>query len=222
MRCGRRYALTFLALLLASASLWAFPGRGGAEPVIAPLPSVTMEAPIEEAASPKMPSGTASSETSDELRSSLKAAAEIADKPVIIGGGKSELSIVLDSLEEKLETAEASREAKDAEIAELKEALADAEAETGSKAYIMADGVIGFDADAFSVDSIISSGFIDRCIVEDYVFIRINNYRAVDMEAAGSIFIAWISIFERSLRTDCGISDHVCIAAMIIPQCHEE
>ena len=147
MRCGRRYALTFLALLLASASLWAFPGRGGAEPVIAPLPSVTMEAPIEEAASPKMPSGTASSETSDELRSSLKAAAEIADKPVIIGGGKSELSIVLDSLEEKLETAEASREAKDAEIAELKEALADAEAETGSKAYIMADGVIGFDTD---------------------------------------------------------------------------
>ena len=150
MRCGKRYVLIFLALLVASCSLWAFPGRGEAETeAIAPSPIVMMEEPTEEAESQKTISGTPSeiisTEQNSSQKNSLEKAVAIADSgSLLIGSKYDELLFNLNEAQKDAEAAEKASAEKDEEIAELKEDLADAEKETGTKAYLMLDGIIGF------------------------------------------------------------------------------
>ena len=151
MRCGRKYAIFFLALLLASSSLWAFPGRGEAVPETSPVTvaAVAMtEEPTAEAPAQNAGSGTVSEETSnghnDSLKNSVKEAQKIVETSMVVGG-KSELELVLDTIAEKTEAAEASSAEKDTEIADLREKLYDAEKEGGTKAYLMLDGIVGFE-----------------------------------------------------------------------------
>ena len=135
MRCGRRSSLIFLALLLASASLWAFPGRGGAEPAAAA--AITMTEATPEAEPQRTGSGEASETTSKEprgsLKDSVKEAREIVDGTVMVGG-KGELELVLETIADKTAAAEKASAAKDAEISDLKARLAEALADLGYEA----------------------------------------------------------------------------------------
>lgn len=150
MRCGRRYALIFLALLLVCSSLWAFPGRGEEKTkTTAPQITVTVMEPTAEAESQKDTSGTPSETISTEQNSlqknSLEKAVEIADSgSLLIGSKYDELLFNLNEAQKDKDAAEKASEEKDAEIANLKEDLAEAEKETGAKAYLMLDGIIGF------------------------------------------------------------------------------
>ena len=134
-----------MALLLASSSLWAFPGRGEAEEPALEEPIAIAEEPTQAPEPQRTGSGEASKPTSGEPRSSLEKAQRIVDSAsTIVVGGKSELELVLDTLEGQIEAAEESSKAKDAEIDALRKDLAKAERESGTKAYLMLDGIVGF------------------------------------------------------------------------------
>ncbi len=153
-KCGKRLSLIFSVFFLASLSLWAFPGRGVKEEVpVMPMgateaqASVIQEEPIQAAELPKMPSGTESSTTSEEPKSSsIEKAQIIADKGgLILGERQDELKLILSDLADDIATAQMASEAKDSEIEALRADLAEAEESTGSKAYIMLDGIMGFE-----------------------------------------------------------------------------
>ena len=149
MRCGRKLSLILLALLLVCSSLWAFPGRGEKEAVIVQSPTVTTTELMQEAELQKNTSGTLSEDISTEQNSSqknsLEKAVEIADSgSLLIGSKYDELLFNLNEAQKDKDAAEKASEEKDAEIANLKEDLAEAEKETGTKAYLMLDGIIGF------------------------------------------------------------------------------
>ena len=158
MRCGKRLSLLLSVFFLASLSLWAFPGREAREepPVTAgrEAPSADMtEVPMPEAESQKMPSGTESGTISEKQESlpqaensSLEKVKKIAeDGGLIVGTRRDELQAVIDDLASDIAVAEEASKAKDDEIASLKEDLAEAEEATGTKPYLMLDGVIGFE-----------------------------------------------------------------------------
>lgn len=158
MRCGKRLSLLLSVFFLASLSLWAFPGREAREepPVTAVIeaPSADMtEVPMPEAESQKMPSGTESGTISEKQESlpqaensSLEKVKKIAeDGGLIVGTRRDELQAVIDDLASDIAVAEEASKAKDDEIASLKEDLAEAEEATGTKPYLMLDGVIGFE-----------------------------------------------------------------------------
>lgn len=150
MRCGRKLSLILLALLLACSSLWAFPGRGEKEAVIVQSPTVTTTELIQEAELQKNTSGTPSEDISTEQNSlqknSLEKAVEIVDSgSILIGSKYDELLFNLDAAQKDAAAAEKASAEKDREIASLKDDLAKAEKETGTKAYIMLDGILGFE-----------------------------------------------------------------------------
>lgn len=150
MKCGRKLSLICLVLLLASSSLWAFPGRGEEKETLTEAPSIVMtEELTKEAELPSNTSGivleTISPEQKSLQKNSLEKAVEIADShSLIIGSKYDELIFNLNEAQKDKEAIEKSSAAKDSEIADLKEALAEAESETGTKAYMMMEGIIGF------------------------------------------------------------------------------
>lgn len=78
--------------------------------------------------------------------SSLEKVKKIAeDGGLIVGTRRDELQAVIDDLASDIAVAEEASKAKDDEIASLKEDLAEAEEATGTKPYLMLDGVIGFE-----------------------------------------------------------------------------
>lgn len=194
MRCGKRLSLIFLALLLASASLWAFPGRGGekaAELTSEPATVMTME-PTEEAESQKTISGTPSETTSTELsdsqKNSLEKAVAIADSgSILIGSKYDELLFNLTEAQKDAAIAEKASEEKDAEIASLKKDLAKAEKETGTKAYIMFDGIIGFEnmIPQFGVSASLGTRLGNSLMLEvgaDYMIGGMNGYNQFSLD----------------------------------------
>ena len=149
MKCGKRLNLICLVLLAASLSLWAFPGRGEEEAVIAPSLTVMTTVPMQEAESQKITSGTPSENTSVEQSgsqtNSLERAVEITESgSLLIGSKYDELLFNLTEAQKEVKAAKEASVAKDEEIATLKDDLAKAESETGTKAYVMLDGILGF------------------------------------------------------------------------------
>lgn len=150
MKCGRKSSLIFLVLLVASYSLWAFPGRAEEKIVTPPPTTVTMTEQTGEAGLQKTISGTPSEDTSAEpsnlQRNSLEKAVEIADSGSLLVGSKyDELLFNLSEAQKDAASAERAAKAKDSEIRDLKDALVRAERETGTKVYVMIDGVLAFD-----------------------------------------------------------------------------
>lgn len=197
MRCGKRLSLIFAVLLLASFSLWAFPGRTKAEAVSPAIETAvqeetTAEAPIQEAESQKMPSGNGSEAMPEEQlsspTSSIAKAAEIADKGgLIIGEKQKELQMVIEMLESDIATAEEASKAKDEEIVKLRDDLAKAEDETGTKAYLMLDGIVGFEAGIpqFGAGITVGTRIGNSIMVElgaDYMIGGMNGYNQFDID----------------------------------------
>lgn len=150
MRCGRKSSLILLAFLAVCSSLWAFPGRAEEKAVIVPSPTVTTTEPMQEAELQKNTSGTLSEtilpEQNSSQKRSLEKAVEIADSgSLLIGSKYDELLFNLDAAQKDADAAEKASAEKDKEIAALKEDLAKAENETGTKPYLMLDGIVGFD-----------------------------------------------------------------------------
>ena len=194
MRCGKRLSLIFLALLLASASLWAFPGRGGekaAELTAEPVTVTTME-PTEEAESQKITSGTPSetisTEPSGQQKNSLEKAVAIADSGSFLVGSKfDELLFNLTEAQKDSEAAEIASAEKDAEIAALKDDLAEAEKETGTKAYIMVEGILGFETGIpqFGTGVTLGTRIGNSLMVElgaDYMIGGLNGYNQFSLD----------------------------------------
>lgn len=192
MRCGKRLSLIFLALLLASASLWAFPGRGETETVTVQSPTVTTTELMQEAESQKTTSGTPSEITSTELsdsqRNSLEKAVAIADSgSILIGSKYDELLFNLTEAQKDAAVAEKASDEKDAEIASLKKDLAKAEKETGTKAYIMFDGIIGFEntIPQFGVSASLGTRLGNSLMLEvgaDYMIGGMNGYNQFSLD----------------------------------------
>ena len=150
MRCGRKSSLILLALLAVCSSLWAFPGRAEEKAVIVPSPTVTTTEPMQEAELQKNTSGTLSEtilpEQNSSQKRSLEKAVEIADSGSLLVGSKyDELLFNLSEAQKDAASAERAAKAKDSEIRDLKDALVRAERETGTKVYVMIDGVLAFD-----------------------------------------------------------------------------
>ncbi len=136
----------FCVLFLALLPLAAWPiGQAEAkkEPLVTEeVPSDMTEEAIPEEQSLKELSGTASENTwTDPSNSRLKAR----EGKRLTGDEALELYFNLAEAEDEYKAAREASEAKDAEIAGLKAELAEAEEETGSKAYVMLDGIIGFE-----------------------------------------------------------------------------
>ena len=197
MRCGKRLSLIFAVLLLASFSLWAFPGRTKAEAVSPAIEAAvqeetTAEEPTQEAEPQKMPSGTGSGTMPEEQlsspTSSIAKAAEIADKGgLIIGEKQKELQMVIEMLESDIATAEEASKAKDEEIVKLRDDLAKAEDETGTKAYLMLDGIVGFEAGIpqFGAGITVGTRIGNSIMVElgaDYMIGGMNGYNQFDID----------------------------------------
>lgn len=197
MRCGKRLSLIFAVLLLASFSLWAFPGRTKAEAVSPAIEAAvqeetTVEEPIQEAEPQKMPSGTGSGTMPEEQlsspTSSIAKAAEIADKGgLIIGEKQKELQMVIEMLESDISVAEEASKAKDEEIVKLRDDLAKAEDETGTKAYLMLDGIVGFEAGIpqFGAGITVGTRIGNSIMVElgaDYMIGGMNGYNQFDID----------------------------------------
>lgn len=197
MRCGKRLSLIFAVLLLASFSLWAFPGRAKAVAVSPAIETAvqeetTAEEPIQEAEPQKMPSGTGSGAMPEEQlsspTSSIAKAAEIADKGgLIIGEKQKELQMVIEMLESDISVAEEASKAKDEEIVKLRDDLAKAEGETGTKAYLMLDGIVGFEAGIpqFGAGITVGTRIGNSIMVElgaDYMIGGMNGYNQFDID----------------------------------------
>lgn len=140
-------ALLACSLLLSSAllPLGAWPmlqEEDGVEMICTPQITVTTEELTAEAESQKSTSGTVSKDTLEEPSRSLGKAQE---GKRLSGDEALELYLAIAEATDEAKAARASSEAKSAEIAELKARLAKAEEETGSKPYLMLDGVIGID-----------------------------------------------------------------------------
>lgn len=134
-----------LLLLLALPQLGAWPisQAGGKEDLSAvSAPTAMMEEPTAEEPLQSKPSGTASNLISEEQLNSLEKAQE---GRKLNGSESLELYFLLDETKAQVAVARKASEAKDAEIADLKSRLAEAEEETGSKAYLMLDGTVGFE-----------------------------------------------------------------------------
>lgn len=141
-------ALLACSLLLSSALLplgaWPMLQESGKEEVICTeqttvmTSELTAEEPLQ-----NEPSGTALKDTSEEQPSSLGKAQE---GKRLSGDEALELYLAITEASREAKAARESSEAKSAEIAELKARLAKAEEETGSKPYLMLDGIVGIDS----------------------------------------------------------------------------
>lgn len=133
----------FFVLFLAQLPLGAWPMRQAekTEEKIE-VPTATMAEPTAEEASQNVSSGTASRDILTEQLSSLSKAEE---GKRLNGDEATELYLAIVEARDEVAAARKASEAKDAEIAELKTRLGSAEEETGTKAYMMLDGIAGFD-----------------------------------------------------------------------------
>ena len=112
------------------------------EPIVIEAPIATTEAPTAEEQSQNELSGTTLNDTSTEPSPSL----EKAEAGRRLNGDEAlELYFTLVEARGEVKAARASSEAKSAEIADLKARLAAAEEEAGTKAYLMLDGIVGFE-----------------------------------------------------------------------------
>ncbi len=134
----------FFVLFLALLPLAAWPMQRAEikeEPIEIETPTAMTEKPIAEESLQNKPSGTASESISTE-QSSLLTKAEEGRR--LNGDESQELYFTLVEARDEAAAAREASEAKDAEITDLKARLASAEEETGTKAYLMVDGIIGF------------------------------------------------------------------------------
>ena len=141
----RKLSIFCLVLLLASFSLWAFPGRVIGSQETRPIDTLDQEAQEEEQRTDYGTQGESISiglPTSSEVQRASEKAAE----------GKrlssDEVSLILGELEAAQSDFEALRKAseeKDAEIDDLARENARLKDETGTKAYLMLDGILGFE-----------------------------------------------------------------------------
>lgn len=145
-RLFRALLAGFFVLFLALLPLGAWPTlqEGAREDAISISEITAMRESEETAEEPSQsaPSGTVSKATSTEQLDSLLKAA---DGRRLNGDEATELYLTLVEARDEVKVARASSEAKSAEIADLKARLAAAEEEAGTKAYLMLDGIVGFE-----------------------------------------------------------------------------
>lgn len=136
------FSVLFLALLPLGA--WPMLQGGAGEELrhMETITAMTAEPTVEEQ-SQSMLSGEASIIISEEQPNSLERAQE---GKRLSGDEALELYLILAEAADEARTAESISEAKSAEISELKARLAKAEDETGTKAYMILDGLVGFEA----------------------------------------------------------------------------
>ena len=141
----RKLWIFCLVLLLASFSLWAFPGRVTGSQETRPIDTLDQEAQEEEQRTDygtQVESISIGLPTSSEVQRASEKAAE----------GKrlsaDEVALILDELDAARSDFEALRktsEEKDATIDDLARENARLKDETGTKAYLMLDGIVGFE-----------------------------------------------------------------------------
>lgn len=141
----RKLWIFCLVLLLASFSLWAFPGRVTGSQETRPIDTLDQEAQEEEQRTDygtQVESISIGLPTSSEVQRASEKAAE----------GKrlsaDEVALILDELDAARSDFEALRktsEEKDAAIDDLARENARLKDETGTKAYLMLDGIVGFE-----------------------------------------------------------------------------
>ena len=179
----RRLSIFLLALLVASFSLWAFPGRvtGFSEEE----PIVTIEEPIAEELPLSKPSGIESETTSKGLAKSLE---KLQTEKRIDGEDLEELKMTLSQVQDDIEILHTASVAKDEEIHNLKADLADAEEAKGTKGYLIVSGIMGFDdvmLPEFGVGLTIGTRIGDHLMVQlgaDYMIGGIAGYEPFGLE----------------------------------------
>ena len=177
------FSVLFLALL----PLGAWPmqrAEAEEEPIAIEAPIATTEEQTAEDQSPSEHSGMTSSATSTEPSPSL----EKAEAGRRLSGDESlELYLTLVEARDEAEAAREASEAKDAEIADLKARLGTAEGETGTKAYVMLDGIVGFEnlIPQFGVGITLGTRLGNSLMVElgvDYEIGGINGYNQFSID----------------------------------------
>ena len=148
------------------------------------VPIDTMAEQIPEEALPNESSGTASKDISTEQLSSLSKAEE---GKRLNGDEATELYLAIVEARDEVKTARAAAEAKDAEIADLKSRLGAAEEETGTKAYLMLDGIVGFESGIPQIGAGVTVGtrIGNSLMVElgaDYMIGGLNGYNQFDID----------------------------------------
>lgn len=140
----RNFAIFCLVLLVASFSLWAFPGRATSSPAIKPIDISDLEALPEEQ---KTDSGNLPETTLTEPSESslVPEVVEKASEGRRLSGDEA-LALTEELLAAKADyrALEETSKAKDKAIDELAEENASLKDETGTKAYLMLDGIVGF------------------------------------------------------------------------------
>ena len=137
----RKSLIFLLVLLLAASSLLAFPGRVTGSQEARPIDTLAQEALAE---GPKTGSGTLQKDTSAEPSASYLAQEKAEQGKRLTSA---EVDLIISELEEAMADVSALREASDekdeviSSLARENEALRD---ETGTKAYLMLNGLMGF------------------------------------------------------------------------------
>ena len=177
----------FFVLFLALLPLGAWPMQRAEKPeekIEIEVPIDTMAEQIPEEALPNESSGTASKDISTEQLSSLSKAEE---GKRLNGDEATELYLAIVEARDEVKTARAAAEAKDAEIADLKSRLGAAEEETGTKAYLMLDGIVGFESGIPQIGAGVTVGtrIGNSLMVElgaDYMIGGLNGYNQFDID----------------------------------------
>ena len=142
MMC-RKLSIFLLVLLLASASVWAFPGR---QTGLQEAEVIAISVPEASAEQLKIDSGTPDGSISAEPEASsavLKAAEKTAEGKRLTNDEASAILAELDAAEADYAALEETSKEKDAAIEALSAENARLSDEAGTKAYLMLDGIIG-------------------------------------------------------------------------------
>ena len=140
----RKLSIFCLVLLLASFSLWAFPGRATGSPAARPTDTLAQEALAEAL---KTGSGTQEEIISIELPASSavqEATAKAEAGKRLTSEEVSAILAELDAAKADYAALEATSKSKDAAIDSLARENSRLKDESGTKAYIMLDGIMGF------------------------------------------------------------------------------
>lgn len=140
----RKLSIFLLVLLLASASVWAFPGR---QTGLQEAEVIAISVPEASAEQLKIDSGTPDGSISAEPEASsavLKAAAKTAEGKRLTNDEASVILSELDAAEADYAALEELSKEKDATIDKLSAENTRLSDETGTKAYLMLDGIVGF------------------------------------------------------------------------------
>ena len=139
----RKLSIFLLVLLLASASVWAFPGR---QTGLQEAEVIAISVPEASAEQLKIDSGTPDGSISAEPEASsavLKAAEKTAEGKRLTNDEASAILAELDAAEADYAALEETSKEKDAAIEALSAENARLSDEAGTKAYLMLDGIIG-------------------------------------------------------------------------------